>query len=112
MDVKSMSISQLKELDIQLKAQRDEVASLIAILTKRERRAAIDQIYGIAHKLGLPLHDLLPDERVLKRKPGAIYSKYVDPTNPANVWLGVGPRPKWLKDALAAGVQIDQLKAA
>jgi DNA-binding protein H-NS len=113
MDVKTMSISQLKELDLQLKSQLAEISDQIDLLAKRERNEAIEQIYGIAHSLGLPIRDLLPAaSSAAPRKARAASGSYVDPQNPTNIWRGLGPRPPWLKAALAAGVRLDQLKAA
>ncbi|WP_441295236.1 H-NS family nucleoid-associated regulatory protein [Massilia rubra] len=43
-----------------------------------------------------------------RRREGTVYQ---DPINLANTWAGIGPRPKWLKSALAAGVQMDALRA-
>ncbi|NHZ37792.1 H-NS histone family protein [Massilia sp. CCM 8692] len=91
-----------------------KVGVLIASRHKKERADAIGQIYAVAHRLGMPLQSLLQGTEGVKvgtmkrRREGTVYQ---DPINLANTWAGIGPRPKWLKSALAAGVQMDALRA-
>lgn len=44
---------------------------------------------------------------VSKRRAGKTYRDEA-----GNTWLGRGPRPRWLKDALAAGKKLEQLEVA
>ena len=107
MDLSQMSLAQLRGLN-------DTISVLIASRHKKERADAIEQIYAVAHRLGVPLQTLLQEAegvkmgKMKKRREGIVYQ---DPTNLANTWVGIGPRPKWLKSALAAGVQMDALRA-
>lgn len=36
-------------------------------------------------------------------------ARYVDPKNPFNTWSGNKRRPKWLKERLAEGVQLEDM---
>lgn len=101
---------------IQLESLQTLISEEIKGREKRGRKEAIDTIFRLAHDLGLPVADLLPSAReegprkaYKQRGPG---QHYVDPKNPDNVWRGAGPRPKWLKDAISAGVDLAMLKAA
>lgn len=46
-------------------------------------------------------------EKAAARKPSVV--KYRDEAG--HTWSGFGPKPKWLKDALAAGSTLESLKA-
>lgn len=107
MDLAGMNKSQLELL-------LARVTEELKIRNRQDRNAAIERIYRIAHDLGMPVENLLPSSSLARkpRKERAPGQRYVDPTNPNNVWLGAGPRPAWLKAALNAGVSLERLKAA
>ncbi|MGF1548497.1 MAG: H-NS family nucleoid-associated regulatory protein [Thiotrichales bacterium] len=72
-----------------------------------ERKSALEQIRYLANTYGIALE--LRDEEAeadaakprRARKPSG--ARYQNPENPGETWGGRGPRPKWLKLALAAG---------
>ncbi len=101
MDLSGLSLQELQKLNDQVEAQ-------LGRLAKRERAAAIEQIYSIATSMGMPLAVLMngPRGAASAAAPERVYR---DPTNPAHVWKGRGPRPQWLKAALAAGVRLESL---
>ncbi len=106
MDLSNMSSTELRAL-------QEQIAVQLRRVERREKEEAIERIYGIAHSVGLPLSAIL--DGVTKRAPKAAKAppiQWRDPTNPQNVWIGKGPRPAWLKSALAAGVSLDLLRAA
>ena len=102
MDLTSLSLAELRKLDEQIVRQ-------LALRETRQRAAAIEEIYAVAHRLGLPLQSILDAEPAAK--PRRQTQRYRDPTNPANQWSGAGPRPAWFKRALAAGVPLASLTA-
>lgn len=97
-----MSLDQLRELDKQIDQQ-------LIRQSNTERAAAVEQIYSIAHSVGLPLKALF-DGRVLNRKPARATSQYQDTANPNNRWSGMGRRPEWVKNALAAGRSLAEFR--
>lgn len=101
MDLSSMSLAQLRELDEQVKAQMQKTE-------KRARDQAIEQIYSIANSVGLPLKSLL-GSATGKKGPAPI--KYRDPTNDKRAWSGRGRQPQWVKDWVEGGKSLDQLRA-
>ncbi|MPQ56253.1 H-NS family nucleoid-associated regulatory protein [Duganella sp. FT27W] len=107
MDLAGMNKSELKSL---LARVIDE----LRVRTRQDKSAAIERIFQIAREVGMPVAYLVPGSGPSKkpRKARAPSQRYVDPTNPANVWMGAGPRPAWLKAALNAGVSLEHLKAA
>ncbi len=104
MDLSGLSLAELQTLTAQIEAQ-------LARLAKRERAAAMEQIYAIATGLGMPLSELMRATRKAAVSAPATGKTYRDPANPGNEWRGRGPRPKWLKAALASGTSLDSLSA-
>ncbi len=104
MNLTTLSLADLRDLDAKIAAQ-------IARGEARRREAAIEQIYAVAHKLGMPLQSILDGGRERSENARPKRQHYQNPSDPSNTWAGVGPRPDWLKKALAAGVPIDSLRA-
>lgn len=105
MDISNLSSAELRDLIQQCESQ----------LKKRERKdreQAIEQIYAIAHSLGVPLSNLLKDAKTARKPSRTPQKQYRDPTNPDNRWLGKGPRPQWLKRAIDAGVPLESMLAS
>lgn len=104
MEITKLSLKELQSLD-------DQIGKEIMRKEKQQREAAIQQIYSIAHGIGLPLKELVNGGNG-KRKPTSPPTiTYRDPSNPTRSWMGRGPRPSWVKEALAAGKTLDQLRA-
>lgn len=102
MDLSNFSISELRNLQL-------DVANRIERGEKAERAKAIESIYAIAHSLGMPLNTLIGSSGKKTRSAPSV--TYVNPENSSNRWMGRGPRPAWVKNALAAGKSLDQLRA-
>lgn len=104
-----MDISQLNldELNLgQLRKLLEDVSKEVSKKERIERQAAIDQIYKLAHQFDIPLKSLISvDGQKKNRKPPP--NSYRDPNNPDNVWTGRGPRPAWLKNAIAHGGKLE-----
>lgn len=93
MEISNMTLGELIALD-------QEVAAMIKRRERAERLAAIEKIYSIANQVGIPLKTLLTKGGDSGKKSENLYR---DPANPMNKWVGRGPRPAWLKEALANG---------
>lgn len=104
MDLEKLSLAELRDLDAKIAAQ-------IARVESKRREAAIEEIYAVAHRLGMPLQSILDSRRGKPERPRREGQKYRDPSDPKNIWAGIGPRPAWFKKALAAGVALDALLA-
>lgn len=99
-----MSFGELREL-------KDKISQEIVRAEGQGKATAIEQIHAIANSVGLSLQEILKEKSAKSAKPRAKTQAYRDPVNPANIWGGAGPRPGWLKSALAAGVPLDRLRA-
>jgi len=103
MDIIGLSSEELRELQVKVAAQ-------LKNQMRAEREQAIERCYSIAHSLGMPLAALMDfSEKGKSSKPRKPKQAYRDPVNPNNTWSSSGPRPEWLKRALAAGVPLSQL---
>jgi DNA-binding protein H-NS len=70
--------------------------------------AARNEIYAIAHRMGLPLKDLIGSGARVKT--GSVAVKYRNPENPSEQWTGRGRQPTWIKQAVESGKSLDDLK--
>lgn len=98
-------------------------------LRRQEIAGAVAQIKEIMETYGLTLSDLGTAKRKVRAKAGSVVKpsskparrngkKAAPPSNKVlyrdeagNTWGGRGPRPKWLRDALAAGKQLQDYAA-
>lgn len=102
MELAQQNLGQLKQL-------LEDVTKEITRREKAEKQAAIDQIYQLAHQFGIPLKTLIAEDKKT-RKPRTSLNTYRDPSNPDNNWNGLGPRPKWLKEALETGAKLEEYR--
>lgn len=109
MELSHLNIGELRELAQQVDKQLERAV-------KKEREAAIEQIMGIAHSLGMPIQALL--EKIGPIKSGATRKQtkpatgYQHPDDESLKWTGRGPRPKWVKEAIEAGKSLDDFRLA
>lgn len=97
MDLSKLSMTELKNLLTH--AQKEEKNR-----AKSEVEAARNEIYAIAHRMGLPLQDLIGTG--IRKTTGKVAVQYRNPTNPAQEWTGRGRQPKWVKELIASGADI------
>lgn len=108
---------------IELRQQIEELQKEADALKTKERQGVIDRmkeaiaVYDItAQELGLGMRDSSIRGRAsvkksgpkpkASRKSGELRPAYGD--GAGNTWGGRGPRPKWLKNALAGGANLEQ----
>jgi DNA-binding protein H-NS len=106
MDLSHLNIGQLRELSEQVEKQ-------LVRAVKREREEAVEQIMGIAHSMGMPIHALLEKIGPIKaRKSTKPTTAYRHPDNPSLEWSGRGPRPRWVKEAVESGKNLEDFRQA
>jgi len=107
---------------VELKQRIEELQKEADAIREKERQGVIDRmkeaiaVYDItAKELGLnsrgasaqlrqDVKTSAPKKPKATRRSGEPHPAYTDANG--NSWGGRGPRPKWLKDALAAGAQL------
>ena len=97
MDLSKLSMAELKVLLEQ--AQKEEKNR-----TKSEVEAARNEIFAIAHRMGLPLKDLIGTS--IRKSTGKVAVQYRNPVNATEEWTGRGRQPKWVKELIASGVDL------
>ena len=96
-DLENMSLPELLDLQKQLPV-------VIAQRQAEVRKDLLRKASVMAAKHGLTLEELMKGGR--KRST----VKYVNPDDPMQTWSGVGSRPKWVRELLAAGRTLEELR--
>lgn len=106
MDLSNMSVAQLRELQEQLKKELTQRES-------QERAQAIEKIQAIAKSVGSTVEELMAGAKAVAKAPGAtVAPRYRNPADGAQQWTGRGRQPKWVKDWVDAGNDIEGLRIA
>lgn len=100
-----MDLSGLSSQD--LRTLQEQVSQEIKQRGQQEIAKAREQIMAIAESVGLPLNELLAKQRA---KSGPVAARYRNPSNAGQQWSGRGRQPKWVKDLLASGKNLDSAK--
>lgn len=93
----NMSLQELLEIQKQL-------PTLIAQRQEEVRKDIMQKASQMAAKHGLTLEDVMKTGR----KRNAV--RYINPDEPSQTWSGVGSRPKWVRELLAAGKNLEDLR--
>ena len=101
MDLSKLSMAELKDLLTQ--AQKEEKNR-----AKSEVEAARNEIYAIAHRMGLPLQDLIGTG--IRKTTGKVAVQYRNPANATQEWTGRGRQPNWVKELIASGKDLQTAK--
>jgi DNA-binding protein H-NS len=107
-DLESLSLSELRNLEIQIKAEVRRRGSLTQRLIKKVQKLADDQ--------GLSLNELFAiangntELASTNTRSGGII-KYRNPVNPSQGWTGHGRKPGWVVSYLENGGSLEQLAA-
>ena len=101
MNLSNMNLGELRDLE---EKTRREIKKREAEELSRAR----DEILSIAHKLGVPLKDILGAQG--KSKPGKAATHYQHPDNAALHWSGRGRKPGWVKEWIDGGQALDALR--
>lgn len=93
-----------------LLAYEKEAQALLTRIKQQKKKRARTQLKQLASDAGLSVAELVATAGVTPRpKPTA--AKYQHPNDPTKTWSGKGRQPKWLKDLLAQGKQLEELRA-
>ena len=104
MDLSTLSVPQLRELQQQIPAElkRREV---------QDKANILNEVRAFAKARGYAIEDLLGKEAKVKAisSGNKVKVKYRHPENPELEWTGRGRKPKWVEAWVATGASIDNL---
>ncbi len=98
MDISKLNLAELRDL---LEKAKLEVKHR----EKKDIAAAREEIYAIAHRLGLPLKNLIGTG--MRVTSGKVAVQYRNPADPTQEWTGRGRQPKWVKELIESGQTMD-----
>ena len=103
MELSTLSISQLRDLQQQIPAELKRRES-------QEKAEALVKLRAMAKTLGYSIEELMEKEAKVKSSSGGkVKVKYRHPENVELEWTGRGRKPKWVEAWLAAGNTIESL---
>lgn len=102
MDLSKLSVVELK--DLLENAKKEEKSR-----TKSDLDAARNEIYAIAHRMGLPLKELIGNGHIRKHT-GKVAVQFRNPADSSQEWTGRGRQPNWVKELLISGKNIQSAK--
>lgn len=104
MDISSLSIEQLKELQARIPAE-------IAKRQTEDKQKVLDQLASLASSHGFTLDELVGGKKGAGKKASGkkVAAKYRHPSQPELTWTGRGRKPVWVSELLAAGKTLESL---
>ncbi len=102
MDLSSLSVAQLRDLQQQIPAE-------IKRRESEEKQTILNEVRAFAKARGYAIEDLMGKEVKVKASGGKVKVKYRHPQNAELEWTGRGRKPKWVEAWLASGNSIDSL---
>jgi DNA-binding protein H-NS len=103
MDLSKLSLAELKDLSTRIAEEEKNRA-------KAEVEAARNEIYAIAQRLGVPLKDLIGTG--IRKQTAKVAVQYRNPRDSSQEWSGRGRQPKWVKELLASGADLQTVKVS
>ena len=84
-----------------------DVKKALATYEERRRKEALIEMQEVARKHGLDLADVVKGG---KRGASVSAPKYRHPENPELTWAGRGRQPRWIKEALQQGKNLEDMR--
>ena len=102
MELFTMSVAELRDLEVRIgseikKRQHDEMADARA------------RILAIAQNVGVPLNELI-NSSLTKKTKATVAVQFRLKDDPTKQWTGRGRQPNWIKEWVAAGKSLDDIR--
>lgn len=104
-DLSQHTLADLRKLQEQIKEEMKSRES-------QELQKAREQILAIAQSVGLPVEALLAKGGKGAKKPGSVAIRFQHPEVPEQKWTGRGRQPKWVKEWVDSGKDLDKLRVS
>lgn len=102
-DLSKYSVAQLRALEVEV-IEELRARHFLSVSKARE------QILHIARSAGLSEKDLRAIREAKPWKKEVVKVKYRNPSEPTQQWTGRGRRPRWVKDWIASGRSIEEVR--
>ncbi|WP_150430750.1 H-NS family nucleoid-associated regulatory protein [Dechloromonas sp. CZR5] len=102
MDLSSLSVSQLRDLQQQIPAE-------IKRREAQEKVNVLNELRAFAKARGYAIEELLAKETKVKVAGNKVKVKYRHPENAELEWTGRGRKPKWIEAWVAGGNTLESL---
>jgi DNA-binding protein H-NS len=103
-DLSDYKLSELKELQAEIEKE-------VKTRQQQDVTKAREQIFAIAHSLGVSVEELLADgEKKSKSSGKKVQVQYQNPADNAQTWTGRGRQPRWIAEGLAGGKSLDDFR--
>ena len=99
-NLNSLSLKELKDL-------QSQVVKAIATFEDRRKKEALAELQEVARAKGFTWEELTGTSVVRRRAPAS--AKYANPADKTNTWSGRGRKPRWFIEALASGMEPEDL---
>jgi DNA-binding protein H-NS len=100
--------SNLQELsETELAALLDNAQKALRDRQEGKRKEGIAKIREIAAAIGIAV-EIADPAKTSSRKGGKVAVKYQNPANPADKWTGRGMKPKWLRELIEQGRNLEE----
>ena len=100
-NLEKLSLGELKDLS-------KEVSRAITSCEERRKREAWLALEEKAKEFGFSVSELTGTTITRTRSPAV--AKYKNPGNPEETWSGRGRQPRWFTEAVAAGINDDDMR--
>lgn len=111
-DVVETSIDLEALSDDELSMLIEQARQILKFRKETQRQEAIDEIQRLAvtHGLNVDIKQRARRARRGRKSTEPREPKYRNPNNTEQTWVGIGPKPKWLKQYIAEGGSIKELE--
>lgn len=107
LDISKLSIEELDELTAAAAKRREA-------LEQERCDAVVEQVKALAAEADVPIPYIVErlggKKKAKKKAGGTLAPKYRNPADHSQTWAGRGKQPAWVKDHLAGGGTLDELK--
>jgi DNA-binding protein H-NS len=104
LDLSDYNLSELKGLQAEIEKE-------IKARQQQDVTKAREQIFAIAHDLGVSVEELLADGGNKSKSSGIkVQVRYQNPADNAQTWTGRGRQPRWIAEGLAGGKSLDDFR--
>lgn len=103
-------MTQFSEMSLaELVSARDQIDTLIKQKKSEEANNLLKEFQERADSLGIDLNELVGTKGKKKKSGSKLPAKYQNPDNKSETWSGQGRQPKWVRNQMSQGKNLEDL---